>query len=292
MKIASPEEEEMSIQEIKGRIYACVDYELANVACIDTGQGLVLVDAPTLLKDISHWKEFISGMNAGDVEFIMTTHHHFDHVVGNRQLGGKVIMHEKARIEMLEEGGTMREAMAPAFPGWTKEEVDFVVSEPLVPPVFTFGDRMTLRLGAVTLRAVHLGGHTPGSICVYAEEDGVLFAGDNVTSGMHPFRGDGNFAEWIEALRWMQELDIEVIVPGHGEICRKDELDRLMEYLSRLWFITEGLIRKGMGREEVIREVNQRMIDFYEIEPEMLEGTKMLFDLGTSRLYDEILSQA
>ena len=77
----------------------------------------------------------------------------------------------------------------------------------------------------------------------------------------------------------------------HGEVCRPDELDRLIEYFSRLWYITEDLIKRGMGREEVIKELNRLMLDYYVIEPEMLEGAKMMFDLGTARLYDEILNQ-
>jgi hypothetical protein len=39
----------------------------------------------------------------------------------------------------------------------------------------------------------------------------------------------------------------------------------------------------------VVKKVNQMMIDYYEIEPDLLEVTSRLFDLGTSRLYDEIL---
>ncbi len=88
----------------------------------------------------------------------------------------------------------------------------------------------------------------------------------------------------------MQDLEIDVIIPGHGEVCQKDELDRLIEYLVRLSNITEDLIKKGVEREGVLKKVNQMMIDYYEIEPDLLEVTSRLFDLGTSRLYDDILS--
>lgn len=280
----------MDIKEIKGRIFVNVDYELANVACINTGEGLILVDTPTLPRDISHWKKFLKNLGPGNVKYILITHHHFDHIMGCNQLGGKVIMHEKARSEMLQKDGTMREVMARTLPGWSREEVNFVLSEPIVMPEITFSNSMSLFLGDVTLRLFHLGGHTEGSLCVYVEEDKVLFTGDNVSAGQHPFRGHGNSAQWIKALRWMQDLEIGVIIPGHGEVCQKDELDRLMEYLVRLSNITEDLIKKGVEREGVLKKVKQMMIDYYEIEPDLLEVTSRLFDLGTSRLYDEILS--
>lgn len=281
----------MGVQQITERIFANVEYIGGNVACIDTEQGLVLVDTPTLPGDVFHWKEFTGGLNPEGARYIINTHHHFDHVLGNHRLGGRVIMHETAGLDMFEEGGTMRETVAPVLAGTTREDLDFILSEPLIPPEITFSDHMSIYLGNLTLRLFHLGGHTRGSICVYAEEDKVLMTGDNVTAEHHPFKGQGNFAEWIKALRWMKSLDIETIVPGHGEVCRPDELDRLLEYFTRLWYLAEDLIRKGLGREEVIKEVRRLMIGYYQIEPEMLEGAKMMFDIGTSRLYDEILAR-
>ena len=282
---------EIDIKEIKSRIFVNVDYELANVAGINTEEGLILIDTPTLPRDISHWKKFLTSLGPKDVKYILITHHHFDHIMGCHQLGGKVIMHEKTRSEMLQKDGTMRDVMAPILPGWTKDEVNFVLSEPLIMPEITFSHSMSIFLGDVTLRLFHLEGHTEGSICVYVEEDKVLFTGDNVSAGQHPFRGHANSAQWLESLRWMKDLEIDVIIPGHGEMCQKDEIDRLMEYLVRLSNITEDLIQKGVEREDVIKKVNQMMINYYEIEPDIFEVTRMLFDLGTSRLYYEILSR-
>lgn len=280
----------MDIKDIKGRIFFNVDYELANVACINTEEGLILIDTPTLPGNISHWKKFLKSLGTKDVKYILITHHHFDHIMGCSQLGGKVIMHEKARSEMLQKDGTMRDVMARTLPGWTREEVNFVLSEPIVMPEITFSNRMSIFLGDITLRLFHLGGHTEGSICVYVEEDKVLLSGDNVSAGQHPFRGHANSAQWIKALEWMNDLEIDAIIPGHGEMCQKDELDRLKEYLVRLYNISEELIKKGMEKEEVIKKVNQMMINYYEIEPDLFEVTRWLFDLGTSRLYDEIVS--
>jgi cyclase len=281
----------MGIEKIKGRIYANVDYEFANVACINTTQGLVLVDTPTLPRDITHWKEFISGLEPNRIAYNISTHHHFDHIIGNNQLGGTVIMHEEASAEMLKEGGTLRESFIPVYPGLTREEIDFVLTEPLITPEITFSDMLSLHMGDVTLRLLHLGGHSSDSICVYVEEERVLLTGDNVTAGRHPYKGEGNFTEWMKSLRWMKGLEIDFIIPGHGEVCQKSELDHLTEYFSRLWYITEDLIKRGMGRDEVIKEVNRLMFNYYEIEPERLEGAKIMFDLGTVRLYDEILDQ-
>ena len=280
----------MGITEIKGYIHTNVEYHFANVACIDTGEGLVLIDTPSMPEDVAHWKSFVDGLSPDGVKYIINTHQHFDHIIGNSHLGGKVIMQEKALEEMCREGGTLREGMAPSLPGVTREDADFILSEPLVQPEIIFSDKMALKLGRLTLRLFHIGGHTAGSICVYVEEDKILLSGDNVVCGIHPFMGQANIRDWIEALRWMKGLEIETIIPGHGNICRMDELDRLLEYFIRLWYLTEDLIKKGRDREGVINETQALMLDYYDIEPDMLEGTRMIFNVGVSRLYDEVLS--
>jgi cyclase len=281
----------MGIQEVAGHIYTNLEYMPANVACIDTGDGLVLVDTPTMPEEIAHWKDFVDGLKPKKVEYIISTHQHFDHVIGNNRLGGKVIMQEEAAESMQQPMGTLREDFAPNLPDITQEQVDFIISEPLVPPSITFGYRMSLNMGNLNIRLFRVGGHSSGSLCVYVEEDKVLLTGDNVSSGSHPFRGTADHLEWIEALKWMKDLDIDTIIPGHGELCGKEELDRLIEYLSRLWFLTEDLVKKGMDRESVVEESRNRMFDFFDVEPEMVDEATFLFNGGASRLYDEILAK-
>ena len=281
----------MGIQKISEHIHVSLEYPIANVACIDTGEGMVLVDTPLWPEDISHWKDFIDGMAETGVAYIIATHHHFDHIIGNNRLGGNVIMQENAFEQMRKPGSTLLELLAPNLPGITQEQLDYLASEPLLTPKITFSDRMCLRLGDITLQLFHVGGHSEGSLCVYAEEDKVLLTGDNLSPGQHPYRGQADHLEWIKALKWMKGLDIDAIIPGHGPLCGKDEIDRFIEYLSRLWCTAESLIKKGASRDEVIAETRNRLFDFFYVEPERLDEMTKLFDSGTPRLYDEILSR-
>ena len=55
------------------------------------------------------------------------------------------------------------------------------------------------------------------------------FAGDTVYQGMRPnarFAGPAERAEWVRQLRRLQGLDIEVVVPEHGQVCGVDEIER------------------------------------------------------------------
>jgi glyoxylase-like metal-dependent hydrolase (beta-lactamase superfamily II) len=78
-------------------------------------------------------------------------------------------------------------------------------------------------------------GHVPSELCVYCPGSKVLFAGDTIYEGMPPntrFAGPAEKAEWVRQLRRLRELDIEVVVPGHGAICGKEEIDRNIALLG------------------------------------------------------------
>ena len=74
------------------------------------------------------------------------------------------------------------------------------------------------------LRAVHTPGHTGGHCSLVAEEAGVLFAGDALTTApfltgqssprVHPFNEDADRAR--DSLARLEELPADVVVFGHG----------------------------------------------------------------------------
>ena len=137
----------MGIEAITRRIHANVEYDGSNVACIDTGEGVVLVDTPMLPNDIAHWKRFVLGLSPKGIRYIAITHAHFDHIIGCNQLGGTVIMQRGGRETLFEEDATLRESMAGLSPDRTQEEVDFILSEPLIASEITMEKELTLNLG-------------------------------------------------------------------------------------------------------------------------------------------------
>ena len=80
-----------------------------------------------------------------------------------------------------------------------------------------------------------MGGHTASTIVSYLHEDKVLFSGDIVVSNMHPYKSQANFRQWMGSLEKIQEMDIDVLVPGHGEVCDKAEAGRMLEYFRQMW---------------------------------------------------------
>jgi glyoxylase-like metal-dependent hydrolase (beta-lactamase superfamily II) len=69
------------------------------------------------------------------------------------------------------------------------------------------------------LRVIWTPGHTEGGMCLYNEDKGILFSGDTVFPDGYYGRYDGESGSLeaiIESLRKLTEIDVDVMLPGHG----------------------------------------------------------------------------
>ena len=278
----------MSMEKITEGVYANVEWDGGNVACIDTSEGVVLVDTPMLPAHIEQCKSFIADLNQKGVKYIINTHIHFDHIIGNNLLGGSVIMHEKMRENLYAENSTLRETFVPGTPGRSQADIDFILNEPLVASEITVISDLALNLGEKTLKIYHVGGHSPDSIVVYIENDQILITGDNVTNGLHPYKGDACFADWIKALERLKTLKVKTVIPGHGIIGTADTIDRLSDYFQKMWQCARDLVAENRSEDEVIEAIHSKMFTYFDVDPEMIESAKMIFNMGTRRLLKEI----
>lgn len=76
-------------------------------------------------------------------------------------------------------------------------------------------DGQTVKLADRWFEVIHTPGHTSDSICLYCEEEAVLFSGD---ASLIITTTDGSFQEdFISALKRIARRNITVIYPGHGQ---------------------------------------------------------------------------
>jgi glyoxylase-like metal-dependent hydrolase (beta-lactamase superfamily II) len=82
------------------------------------------------------------------------------------------------------------------------------------------------------LKVYHTPGHTPGGMCLHNKEHKILISGDTVFPDGYYGRYDGpsgSLEEIIESLRRLSELDIEVMLPGHGSPVFTDANSHVMK---------------------------------------------------------------
>jgi glyoxylase-like metal-dependent hydrolase (beta-lactamase superfamily II) len=109
-------------------------------------------------------------------------------------------------------------------------------------------------LGGVRLRTVYTQGHTPGHMCLYIEEDGILFTGDHVLFDITPNITDwqdvdDSLGSYLTNLLKIRAMDVRLALPAHREsgdlTARVDELIRHHE--DRLEEVT-GIVGKRDGQ--------------------------------------------
>ncbi len=98
-------------------------------------------------------------------------------------------------------------------------------------------------------------GHTMGSLCFLLRDKGMLFTGDSlikkiVTVPIIEFCGEmftSSLTVHNNSIRKIKDIDFSLILPGHGEILKKDELiiDTIFTYIRRRAKRVLSLIREG-----------------------------------------------
>ncbi|OFX90133.1 MAG: MBL fold hydrolase [Bacteroidetes bacterium GWF2_33_16] len=142
---------------------------------------------------------------------IINTHCHIDHILGNaflvEKFGVSSVAH-KADIPLLERSNDMAIAFG------------FDLKKPPMPDVWVNHNDI-IEFGNTRLKALHVPGHSPGSIALYCEKDEFVIVGDVLFKGSIG-RADlpgGDYDTLINSIR--ENLftlpDNIVVYPGHGE---------------------------------------------------------------------------
>jgi cyclase len=121
-------------------------------------------------------------------------------------------------------------------------------------PDITFSQVMTLYLGKHSFHLMLVPGHTPSETAVYVPEERVVFTSDNVIMGM-PIMIDAVPEQWLDSLRKLQTLDIDIVVPGHGPVCDKAQLKVVYDNVEYCIDEIKAAIAKGWSLKETQEKV-------------------------------------
>lgn len=168
---------------------------------IDTGTGLQSEECVELLSE---------SIDPKDIDRIILTHRHIDHVGGAKALSeacDATLYASEDEAPSLRSGDQATTAARMFGKNLDKLDVESI----------GYGD--AIEIGAEKLRVIHTPGHTKGSICLYEEGTKSLLCGDTVFAYGGVGRWDfptGNLQELVESVKGLTEIPIENLYPGHG----------------------------------------------------------------------------
>jgi hydroxyacylglutathione hydrolase len=172
------------------------------------GPTPILID-PGHLAYFDHVQENLDqlGLTLADIGLVICTHAHPDHIEAVslfKGTGTRIAMH--AADWQLVQDLYSHEALAGVK--LSDYEPDLFLSE---------GE---FRVHGEHLHIYHTPGHSPGSICLYWPEQRILFPGDLIFLegvGRSDLPG-GRSDQLKQSVRRMAELEINLVLPGHGDV--------------------------------------------------------------------------
>ncbi|MFA5554554.1 MAG: MBL fold metallo-hydrolase [Phycisphaerae bacterium] len=160
--------------------------------------------------DTSSLADYLQSNNLNPAALILT-HGHADHIAGaalvkNHFKDVKLYIH-KQDVPML--GNAQANLSVISGGAIVAPKADLIVED---------GD--TIEQADLKFEVIHTPGHTPGCICLYAEEDNILFSGDTLFAGGvgrtdFPGGSEENLLNSIKN-RLLTLPDNTIVYPGHG----------------------------------------------------------------------------
>ena len=237
----------------------------ANVYIIEEdGGGLALFDAGIGTREgrdalLAGFRAI--GRGLGEVRRIFVSHGHIDHYgyarAAQEESGAPVYAHARDHDKLtgrdrtaqrlaqyadyLGRLGAPREALAHVRLHWQ----DALRMARPIEHVEPLAEGTWLRFARFSAEVLHLPGHTPGLVCLWAPEQGVLFSDDHLLERVSPnplldLEGQREpthraLVEYVRSAHRARELPAQLIAPGHGEpfTGHVDLIDRLLAFYEK-----------------------------------------------------------
>jgi len=189
----------------------------ATIGLVVTPAGAVLIDSGATFQSARQIHEAVKAVTAQPVKWIFNTGGQDHRWLGNGYFasqGAEVMAHAAGQADMLNRGNDHLQGLKATLGAMAEGTV------PTLPTRWLTGGDARLDLGGVVFEFKHRGGaHTPGDTMVWLPQKNVLFTGDVVyverMLGVLPV---SNTKSWLDTLAVIEQLNPQVLVPGHGSV--------------------------------------------------------------------------
>lgn len=227
---AYAEDTKRAVTHIQGDLYRFQNAFHFSVLLV-TEAGVLVTD-PIDAEAAAWLKAEIAERFGKPIRYLVYSHDHADHSSGGEVLGegAVVVAHENARSAIVGE------------------------SRPTAVPEVTFNDRLTIELGGKRVELIYLGNsHSDNMIVMHFPAERALFAVDFISVKRLPYRdlSDAYFPDWIEAVKRVEAMDFDLLVPGHGPIGTKEDVTEHRAYLEALYGGVLQAARDGQSLEQM-----------------------------------------
>jgi cyclase len=261
---------EKGLHEIADGLWAYLQptgtWGYSNAGLVAGEDTSLLVDT---LFDLRLTREMLDAMRpitrTRPIDTLVNTHANGDHCYGNELVPERAEIYATVaaaeemrefpatRLAALKESDDdeLREFARYAFGDFELREVKGRL------PDRTFHDSLTLSVGGRNVEVRDLGpAHTASDSIVYVPEARAAFTGDLVFVQGTPIAWAGPIGNWLQACDRLCDLDVDLVVPGHGPVTDKQGVRDIHRYFSHIRDQAAARHDGGMGSIEAAFDID------------------------------------
>jgi glyoxylase-like metal-dependent hydrolase (beta-lactamase superfamily II) len=224
----------------------------SNSAFVVTADGVLLFDSGSSTTIGESLKQLIATITDQPVRWIVNSHAHGDHWLGNGAFADsveKIFATETVNRTILADGKNWIELFNNMTDGATGD------SQVLAPNSLV-NQHTELELGGLPVVLFPSGdSHSPGDLILWLPVTRVLISGDVIYSDRMPSTNNAKVQQWISMLGELELLQPVSVIPGHGQVTDAAGISRLRELLEKLWAAVEAGYQAGKTDYEMLPQV-------------------------------------
>ena len=279
---AQRQQPERAITNITGDLYRFQNGSHFSVFLV-TSDGVIATDP--INRPAAEWlKGQIAERFGQPVKYVIYSHHHGDHVSGGEVFADTAtfIGHEnmlpalkvpaeaplagRARAMDVDGNGAVERAEARGFVqanfdnfdadgngAVTGVEMAAAGIRGIRKPDTVYTDTMNVTLGGKTVELHYVGrNHSDNMTVLRFPEERTMFTVDFITVKRLPFRnlGDSYLADWITSIKRVQEMEFDIVTPGHGPLGTRADVADNLAYLEDLTAAVQAQLDAGATVEQ------------------------------------------
>ncbi|HRF48795.1 MAG TPA: MBL fold metallo-hydrolase [Anaerolineales bacterium] len=280
------------MQKIGKDIYVESSFPGVTVGAIVTGEGVVLIDAPTHPADAQLWRMRLRELTDQPLRYLILLDHHRDRAMTVSLFGVPVIAHDQT----LEQMRTWPEQFKPLLPetGADAEWVNDWGGARLTLPTITFSEQMRLALGGRTLHLFHRPGSAPGATWVEIPDAEAVFLGDAAALKSPPFLAEADLEAWVNVLAECRKKKTagRVVVPGRGGLTNKLALKPAEDFLKLVRRRLDSFSKGKKGRAD-LDKVAAELVEWFPANADLRDHYLRRLSHGLEAQFDaQILATA
>jgi cyclase len=259
---------EEGLYDIGNKVYAWV---VPNGSWGESNAGLLIGNGESLLIDtlwdLKYTRAMLDAMapltKKNPIKTVINTHADGDHWWGNELVANAEIISSRAAcdemnhikpVSMILLGSMLGKLLsffgARQVGHWFQHMVlpyDFKEVTPTM-PTRTFEEEMVLEVGGREVHLIQVGpAHTLGDVIVHVPDARTLFCADIVFIGSTPVMWAGPVENMFAALNTILDMDVDVIVPGHGPVTDKSGVQQVLSYWEYVNKEAQKRFKAGMS---------------------------------------------